>query len=66
MKTPHVSKKLFNANIQKGRKLLRQSASRHQTTTPVQQSQYKKLYNAENTGYILDHIKNVINRFRKK
>ena len=66
MKTPHVSKKLFNANIQKGRKLLRQSSSRHQVTKPVELPQYKSLYDANNTGYILDHIKNVINRFIKK
>ena len=66
MKTPHVSKKLFNANIQKGRKLLKQSASRQKVSQTVQQPKYKGLYEADNTGYILDHIKNVINRFRKK
>ena len=65
MKTPHVSKRLFNANIQKGRKLLRQSASRQQITRPAQPVK-TNLYESDNTGYILDHIKNVINRFRKK
>ena len=65
MKTPHVSKKLFNANIQNGRKLLRQSTAKKQTAEFVQQAKYMKLYDADNTGYILEHIKNVINRFKK-